>query len=60
MGVARMDEVSNVYTIFVGKREGRRPLGRHGHRWEDNMIRDRREIWWQVVVWVHLAQDRDQ
>jgi hypothetical protein len=26
----------NAYKIFGGKLEGKRPLGRHRHRWEDN------------------------
>jgi hypothetical protein len=33
--VARMGEVSGAYNIFVGKPEGRRPLGRPRCRWED-------------------------
>jgi hypothetical protein len=27
----------NVYTILVGKPEGKRPLERTRHRWEDNI-----------------------
>jgi hypothetical protein len=26
----------------------------------DNIIMELREIWWEVVDWIHLAQDRDQ
>jgi hypothetical protein len=29
------------------------------HRWED-MRMDLMEIGWEVVGWIHLAQDRDQ
>jgi hypothetical protein len=36
------------------------PLGRLKHRWEDNIRMDLREIWWEDVDWIHLAQDRDQ
>jgi hypothetical protein len=32
--------VRNLYKIFVGKPEGRRPLGRRKHRREDNIITD--------------------
>jgi hypothetical protein len=32
--------------ILVGKPEGKRPLGRHRHRWEDNIVKDLREIEW--------------
>jgi hypothetical protein len=28
----------NAYNILVGKPEGKRPLGRLLHRWEDNII----------------------
>jgi len=31
-----------------------------GHRWEDNIRMDVGEIGWEVVEWMHLAQDRDQ
>jgi hypothetical protein len=36
--------------------EGKRPLGRLRHRWEDNIRMDLRED----VDWMHVAQDRDQ
>jgi hypothetical protein len=29
-------------------------------RWEDNIRMDLREIWWEGVNWMHLAQDRGQ
>jgi hypothetical protein len=44
------------------KHEGKRPLERRRLKWEDNIniILDLREIGWEVVDWMHLAQDRDQ
>jgi hypothetical protein len=36
--VARMGEIRNAYTILVGKPEGRRPVRRPGHRWEDTEL----------------------
>jgi hypothetical protein len=42
--VACMGEVGGAYNIFVGKPEGRRPLGRPRHRWENNIKMDLREI----------------
>jgi hypothetical protein len=30
-------EKRNAYRIVVGKPEGKRPLGRPGHRWVDNI-----------------------
>jgi hypothetical protein len=32
-----MGEKRNAYNILVGKSEGKRPLGRPRHRWEDNV-----------------------
>jgi hypothetical protein len=34
-----------VYRVWVGKFEGKRPLGRPRSRWEDNIKMDLREIW---------------
>jgi hypothetical protein len=44
--VARMGEKRNACRIFVGKPEGKRPLGRNRCRWEDNIKMDLREIGW--------------
>jgi hypothetical protein len=45
---------------LVGRPEGRRPLGRPRHRWEENIKMDLREIELGDVDWSHLAQDRDR
>jgi hypothetical protein len=55
--VACMGEVRGAYNILVGKPEGRRPLGRPSHRWEDNI---KMEIGFGDVDLIHLAQDRDR
>jgi hypothetical protein len=39
-----MGEIKNSYKLLVGKCEGRRPLVRPRHRWEDNIRIDLREI----------------
>jgi hypothetical protein len=44
--VARMGEKRNVYRLFVGKSEGKRPLGRPRHMWIDNIKMDLLEIGW--------------
>jgi len=49
-----------MHTKFVGKPEGKRKLGRHRHRWEDNTRIDLMEIGWECEDWLHLTQDRDQ
>jgi hypothetical protein len=40
--------------------EGKRPLGRSSRRWETNIRMNLREIWWEGVDWIHLAQNREQ
>ena len=54
--VARMD----AYRVLVGKLEGQRPLGRPGHRWEDNIKIDLEELRCGGMEWIDLAQDRDR
>jgi hypothetical protein len=58
--VARIGETKNAYRIFVGNSEGKRPLERPRHRWADNIKMDLREIGWDGMDWIDLAQDRDQ
>jgi hypothetical protein len=50
----------NAYRILVGKPEGRRPLGRPRCRRVDNIKIDLREIGWNGMEWIDLAEDRDQ
>jgi hypothetical protein len=48
-----------VHRVLVGKPEGKRPLGRPRHRWEDNMKMDLKEVGGSCGDWMELAQDRD-
>jgi len=59
--VEHMSDMRNVFTILVGKSEGKRPLGRLRRRWEDNIIMDLSEVRWKGVDWWKcLAHHRDQ
>jgi hypothetical protein len=58
--VARMDANRNAHRILVGKEEGKRPLERPRCRRVDNIKLDLRQIGWDGVDWIDLAQDRDQ
>jgi hypothetical protein len=44
----------------MGKQEGKRPLGKPRHRWEDGIRMDLREIVWGSVKWIQLDWDRDR
>jgi hypothetical protein len=54
-----MGEKRNAYRILVGKLEGKRSLGIPRHRWVDIKM-DLREIGWDDMDWIDVAQDRDQ
>jgi hypothetical protein len=53
-------EKRKAYRILVGNTEGKRPLGRPRRRWAGNIKMDLREIGWNGIGWIDLAQDRDQ
>jgi hypothetical protein len=53
--VAHMREGRSVYRVLVGKPERKRPVGRHRHRWEDNIRMDLQEVGCGVMDWIRLA-----
>ena len=53
-----MGEKRSVYRVFVGKAEGKRPLGIPRRRWEDNIKMDLLEVGCGGMDWIELAQDR--
>ena len=57
--MARMEEGRGVHKVLVGKPEGKRPLGRPGRRWEDNIKMDLQEVGRCCGGWLELAQNRD-
>jgi hypothetical protein len=50
----------NAYRILAGKPKGKRPLGRPRQRWVDTIKVDLREIGWDGMDSIDLAEDRDQ
>ena len=58
--LARMRERRGVYRVLMGKPEGKRPLGRLGRRWEDNINMDLQEVGCEGMAWIQLARDRDR
>ena len=49
-----------VYRVLMWKHEGKRPLGRPGRRWEDNIKMDLQEVECEGMDWIEMAQDRDR
>jgi hypothetical protein len=55
-----MGEDRGVHRLLVGKPEGKRPLGRPRHRWEDNIKMDLQGVRGGLGDWMELAQDWDR
>ena len=54
-----MGERRDIYRVLVGKPEGKRPLGRLRHRWEDNIKMGLQNVGSGGGDWIELAEDRD-
>jgi hypothetical protein len=52
-------EKGGAYRVLVGKREGRRPLGRPRHRSDDNIKMDIPEVGcggaWTGLIWLRIC-----
>jgi predicted ribosome-associated RNA-binding protein Tma20 len=51
-------EIGNAHTILVAKSEGEKLLRIPRRRWKEKSIL--RKQGWEVVDWLHVAQDRDR
>jgi hypothetical protein len=49
-----------VYRVWMGKPEGKRPLGRPTLRWENNIKMDLEEMGCRGMYWIDLAKNRDR
>jgi hypothetical protein len=58
--VARMGERKDAYRGLVGRSEGKGPLGKPTHRWENNIKMNIQELSWGRMDWIDQAQDRDR
>jgi len=58
--VARMREVRGAYRVLLGTPEGKRPLGKPRHRWEDNIKIDLQEVGCGGMDWFEPPQDDDR
>jgi hypothetical protein len=55
-----MGKKRNVYRLWIGMPERKRPLGRPRWRWVDNIKVDLAETGLDGVDWIGMAQDRDK
>ena len=58
--MARMEEGRGVNKVLMGKPDGKRPLGRPRHRWQDNIKMDLQEVGRVCGDWMELAEDRER
>ena len=45
--------------FLVKRPNGKRPLGRHRRRWENNIKMDLKEMGWEVMGYIILTQDSE-
>jgi hypothetical protein len=55
-----MGERRGVYRVLVGKPEGKTPLGRPRHRWEDDIKMNLQEVGCRGMDWICVAQESDR
>jgi len=56
--VACMGAGRGVYRVLVWKPEGKRPLGRPRHRWEDNIKKGLQKVGWEAwtgLTWLRIG-----
>jgi len=49
-----------LYRVLIEKPEGKRPLGRPRHSWEDNIKMDLQEVGCWGMDWIEVARDGDR
>jgi hypothetical protein len=54
-----LEEKGSAYSVLEEISEGKGTLGRSQNRWKDNIKIYLKELGWEVVGWIFLAQDRD-
>jgi hypothetical protein len=52
-----MGEGRSMYSVLMGKPEGKRPLARPRHIGEDNIKMDLQEVGCEGMYWIELAQN---
>jgi hypothetical protein len=57
--VKHVREGRGIYRVLVGKPEGKRPLGKPRHSWDDNIKMHLQEVGYGVMDCIELVEDRD-
>jgi hypothetical protein len=52
-----MGERRGTYRILLGKSEGKRPLGRSRHRWNNVKMDLQEDVGWIGLIWLRIATD---
>jgi hypothetical protein len=55
-----MGERRGIYTVLVGKPEGKRPLRRPRSKWDDNIKLDLQDVGCEGMDWIEVAEDRNR
>ena len=55
-----LGEKRHFYMVLVVKTKGKWPLGKPVHELEGNMKTDLKEIRWEDMDWIYLAEDKDR
>jgi hypothetical protein len=58
--VSRMEATRNTFKILVREPEGKTPIGRLRHRWEDNIKINLQEVGFEDADWIHLAENKSR
>ena len=54
--MTRMVDMRSVYKVLVGKPDGKKPLGKSRHRWEDDMKVDLQEGGLGGIIWLRIGK----
>jgi hypothetical protein len=50
-----MGKRKGTYRVLGGRPEGRRPLAKPRHRWEDNAKMDLQKVGWTGLTWLRIG-----
>jgi hypothetical protein len=56
--IENMEEVINVHSVLIWRHEGKKPLGRPSHKWEDNIRMDPKGLEHEGMDWIRKAQHK--